>query len=158
MALEATSIVVLAVALAALLLIANSLRSRNNSWAKTNIPQPPSWPIIGHLPLLSRSKQPIHRFISSLSERYGPIMYLQLGFRPVLVIASSDLAKECFTANDKAFASRPSISAGKHMGQNRLLQAGTHVGNFRSHTFAVGEYTARFESSEHQVKALRSHI
>ncbi|GLJ19637.1 hypothetical protein SUGI_0355670 [Cryptomeria japonica] len=43
-------------------------------------------------------------------------MHLQLGFRPVLVISSSELAKECFTTNDKAFASRPLLSAGKHMG------------------------------------------
>ncbi|GLJ19479.1 hypothetical protein SUGI_0351730 [Cryptomeria japonica] len=43
-------------------------------------------------------------------------MQLQLGFRPVLVINSSDLAKECLTTNDKAFASRPLTSVGKHIG------------------------------------------
>ncbi|GLJ19639.1 hypothetical protein SUGI_0355690 [Cryptomeria japonica] len=115
MALEATSIIVLAVALVSLWLIANSLRSRINK-GKAKPPHPPSWPILGHLPLLSRSKQPLHRILSSLSETYGPIMHLQLGVRPVLVISSSDLAKECLTTNDKAFASRPLMSAGKHMG------------------------------------------
>ncbi|GLJ19643.1 hypothetical protein SUGI_0355780 [Cryptomeria japonica] len=125
MALEATSIIVLAVALATLLLIANSLRSKIYNTAKAKLPQPPSWPIIGHLALLRRNKQPIHRFLSSLSERYGPIMHLQLGFRPVLVISSSDLAEECFTTNDKAFASRPVLSVGKYMGIESFRQVRT---------------------------------
>ncbi|XP_059074848.1 demethylepipodophyllotoxin synthase-like [Cryptomeria japonica] len=111
MALEAVSISILAIAVAALLLIVNPLRSRDNK-----PPHPPSWPIIGHIPLLGRSKQPIHRLLSSLSQRYGPIMHLQLGFRPILVISSADLAKECFTTNEKAFASRPLTSVGKHIG------------------------------------------
>ncbi|GLJ19658.1 hypothetical protein SUGI_0356070 [Cryptomeria japonica] len=118
MALEAVSIIVLAVTVAALLLIANSLRSRKNKTVEAKPPHPPLWPILGHIPLLSRSKQPIHRLLSSLSQRYGPIMHLQLGFRPVLVISSSDLAKECLTTNDKAFASRPLMSVGKHIGYN----------------------------------------
>ncbi|XP_057847184.2 xanthotoxin 5-hydroxylase CYP82C2 isoform X2 [Cryptomeria japonica] len=112
MAFEEVSSFGLAVVVAALLLTANFLRRRIN---KTP-PEPPSWPIFGHLLLLSRSKQPIHRLLSSLSECYGPIMQLQLGFRPVLVINSSDLAKECLTTNDKAFASRPLTSVGKHIG------------------------------------------
>ena len=91
MALEAASILVLTVILASLVLL--TVRRRVNYTTKTKPPQPPSWPIIGHLPLLSRSKQPIHRFISSLSQTYGPIMCLQLGVRPVLVVSSSDLAK-----------------------------------------------------------------
>ncbi|KAH9300195.1 hypothetical protein KI387_011778, partial [Taxus chinensis] len=78
-------------------------------------PHPPSWPIIGHLHLLTK-KQPIHRTLCSLSQRYGPVMHLQLGCRQVLVISSSEHAKECLKTNDKIFASRPSVLAGKHMG------------------------------------------
>ncbi|GLJ19648.1 hypothetical protein SUGI_0355860 [Cryptomeria japonica] len=116
MALEAAFIIVLVVALASLWLISNSLRSRINITAGEKPPQPPSWPIFEHLTLLNRSKQPIHTILSSLSERYGPIMQLQLGIRRVLVISSLDLAKECFTTNDRAFASCPLMSAGKHIG------------------------------------------
>ncbi|GLJ19652.1 hypothetical protein SUGI_0355940 [Cryptomeria japonica] len=126
MAFEVTSIIALAVVVAAVLLTANSLRRR----VKAKPPQPPSWPIIGHLPLISKSKQPFHRLLSSLSERYGPIMHLQLGFRPVLVISSSDLAKECFTTNDKAFASRPLTSTGKHIGYDFKVLSWAPYGSY----------------------------
>ncbi|GLJ19644.1 hypothetical protein SUGI_0355790 [Cryptomeria japonica] len=43
-------------------------------------------------------------------------MHLQLGFSPVLVISSSDLAKQCFITNDKAFASCLSVSAANVIG------------------------------------------
>ncbi|KAH9300004.1 hypothetical protein KI387_011587, partial [Taxus chinensis] len=113
MTFQAAGIVVV-FALAALFLILNKRRTRSGN-GKKKPPHPPSWPIIGHLHLLQQ-KRPIHRILSSLSESYGPIMHLQLGFRPLLVISSSDLAKQCFTTNDKAFASRPRLSGGKHMG------------------------------------------
>ncbi|XP_059077671.1 xanthotoxin 5-hydroxylase CYP82C4 isoform X2 [Cryptomeria japonica] len=115
MAFEAVTIILFCLALPTLLLLANYVRTKNGK-----PPHPPSWPIIGHLHLL-RKKKPIHRILASLSQRHGPIMYLQLGFRPVLVISSSELAKECFTANDKALASRPRTAAAKHLGYDHKM-------------------------------------
>ncbi|XP_059074850.1 xanthotoxin 5-hydroxylase CYP82C2-like [Cryptomeria japonica] len=118
MALEAASIVVLAVAVVSICLIANTVRSRNNNGADAKPPHPPSWPIFGHIPLL---------------KRYGPIMHLQLGFRPVLVISSSELTKECLTTNDKAFASRPLLSVGKHAGYDfKMLDLAPYGSYWRS--------------------------
>ncbi|KAH9327969.1 hypothetical protein KI387_000077 [Taxus chinensis] len=114
MAFEAATVTVIVLALAALYLLTVNYYRRSRK-KKLKPPQPPLWPIIGHLHLLIK-KRPIHRILSSLSEKYGPIVHLQLGFRPALVIASSDLAKECFTTNDKAFASRPALCGGKHLG------------------------------------------
>ena len=161
---------VLTVILASLvLLIAISVRRMVNYTTKTKPSQPPLWPIIGHLPLLSRSKQPIHRFVSSLSQTYGPIMRLQLGVRPVLFVSSSDLAKECFTTNDKLCSKAFGVQLQNfelcslrlllekhqknlqppalHCTQNRILQGSPHRGNFRSHSFPVGEFSARGQSS-----------
>ncbi|XP_059077672.1 xanthotoxin 5-hydroxylase CYP82C2-like [Cryptomeria japonica] len=115
MAFEAVTIILFSLALPTLLLLANYVRTKNGK-----PPHPPSWPIIGHLHLL-RKKKPIHRILASLSQRHGPIMYLQLGFRPVLVISSSELAKECFIANDKALASRPRTAAAKHLGYDNKM-------------------------------------
>ncbi|GLJ40599.1 hypothetical protein SUGI_0838070 [Cryptomeria japonica] len=106
---EAIAIVI---AVAAILVIAKLLRNRNRNLLP---PQPPSWPITGHLHLLKK-KQPLHRTLFSVAGRYGPITYLQLGFRPAIVVSSSKLAKECLTAKDKIFASRPSILASRLMG------------------------------------------
>ncbi|RWR82971.1 isoflavone 2'-hydroxylase [Cinnamomum micranthum f. kanehirae] len=76
-------------------------------------PSPPSLPILGHLHLLNK---PLHRSLSSLSRRYGPILALRFGSRPVLIVSSPSLVEECFTKNDIIFANRPRLLAGKYIG------------------------------------------
>nr|ALG05132.1 cytochrome P450 family 81 subfamily B polypeptide 56 [Sinopodophyllum hexandrum] len=78
-------------------------------------PSPPSLPLIGHLHLY---KKPLNRTLVSLSNQYGPILYLRFGSRPVLVISSPSAAEECLTKNDVTFANRPRLIAGKFMGNN----------------------------------------
>ncbi|KAG5251216.1 hypothetical protein OIU77_025243 [Salix suchowensis] len=75
----------------------------------------PTLPIIGHLHLL---KKPLHRSLSKISNRHGPVVLLQLGSRRVLIVSSPSAAKECFTRNDIVFANRPRLLSGKHMGRN----------------------------------------
>ena len=75
----------------------------------------PSLPIIGHLYLL---KKPLHRSLAKISNKHGPILLLQFGSRPVLVISSPSAAEECFTKNDIVFANRPFLLFGKHLGYN----------------------------------------
>ncbi|KAH9300181.1 hypothetical protein KI387_011764, partial [Taxus chinensis] len=120
MAFEAATVILFTLAALLLVVIQRRRITRHKLQGKVKAPQPPSWPVIGNLHLLTK-KVPIHRILSSLSESYGPIMHLQLGLRPALVIASSDLAKESFTTNDKAFASRPRLSAGKHIGYDHKV-------------------------------------
>ncbi|GLJ27838.1 hypothetical protein SUGI_0546320 [Cryptomeria japonica] len=118
MALEAATINLLSLEVAALLLIAEYRRTNSGK-----PPHPQSWPIIGHLHLL-RKKNPIRRILASLSPCYGPIVHLQLGFRLVLVISSSKIAKELFTANNKALALRPWTVAAKHLGYDYKMFSG----------------------------------
>ncbi|KAK2632779.1 hypothetical protein EUGRSUZ_L01095, partial [Eucalyptus grandis] len=80
---------------------------------KRNLPPgPPSLPIIGHLLLI---KEPVHRTLQSLSDRYGPVLSLSFGSRPVVVVSSPSAAEECFTRNDVILANRPSMLAGQVM-------------------------------------------
>lgn len=82
----------------------------------TNLPPSPhSIPIIGHLHLLNGH---VHRVLQNLSSKYGPIMSLRFGSRPVLVITSPSAAEECFTKNDIILANRPLLLSGKYLDYN----------------------------------------
>lgn len=79
-------------------------------------PSPPlSLPVLGHLYLF---KKPLHHTLAKISKKYGPILLLQFGSRPVLVVSSPSAAEECLTKNDVVFANRPRLLAGKHLGYN----------------------------------------
>ncbi|WCJ44259.1 Cytochrome P450 82A3 [Euphorbia peplus] len=66
-----------------------------------------SWPLIGHLHLLGGPKPP-HIVLSEMAVKHGPIFTIKMGIRRALVISNSDIAKQCLTTHDKAFANRPS--------------------------------------------------
>ncbi|XP_049411858.1 cytochrome P450 71D7-like [Solanum stenotomum] len=81
------------------------LLSRNRK--QTRLPPGP-WrlPFIGSLHhLIGRGH--LHPNLRNLAQRYGPLMYLQLGEIPVVIISSSTIAKELLTTHDLAFADRP---------------------------------------------------
>ncbi|KAL5847297.1 hypothetical protein ACOSQ3_010821 [Xanthoceras sorbifolium] len=92
----------------------------------------PTLPIIGHLYLF---KKPLHRSLSKISSKYGPILLLKFGSRRVLLVSSPSAAEECLTKNDIVFANRPDLLAGKHLGYNYTSLAwapyGDHWRNLR---------------------------
>ncbi|KAJ4829672.1 hypothetical protein Tsubulata_047989 [Turnera subulata] len=88
-------------------------------------PSPPALPIIGHLHLM---RKPIHRTLQSLSQRYGPIISLSFGSRPVLVLSSPAAAQECFTKNDIIFANRPPLLLNKYLHYNSTTLASADYG------------------------------
>ncbi|KAI3762909.1 hypothetical protein L1987_53351 [Smallanthus sonchifolius] len=77
-----------------------------------------AWPIIGHLHLLGGGDQLLYRTLGAMADKYGPAFNIRLGTRRAFVVSSWEVAKECFTVNDKALASRPKTAAVKHMGYN----------------------------------------
>ncbi|CAI9281786.1 unnamed protein product [Lactuca saligna] len=87
------------------------------------------WPVIGHLHLLGSSGLP-HRVLAKMSDRYGPIFTIKLGVHNALVVSSSEIAKECFTINDKAFSSRPKLMAVELMGYNYAIFALAPYGDY----------------------------
>jgi cytochrome P450 len=88
---------------------------------KRAAPAPPeatgAWPLLGHLHLLG-GPQPAHITLGNMAEKHGPLFTMKLGVHRALIVSSCDIAKECLTTNDKAFADRPKYLAPELMGYN----------------------------------------
>nr|POE95705.1 cytochrome p450 82a3 [Quercus suber] len=107
--------------LIAIILFSHYLLKRSRVGLAKTVPiAPGAWPVIGHLPLLG-GNQPPHLTLGAMADKYGPLFTIKLGLHPALVVSSWDMAKECFSTNDLAVSSRPSIVAAKHMGYNYAM-------------------------------------
>ncbi|KAK2663612.1 hypothetical protein Ddye_002186 [Dipteronia dyeriana] len=73
-------------------------------------PGPKKLPLIGNLHQLDGSCLP-HLSLERLSNQYDPIMFLQLGSIPTLVISSADVARDIFKSHDVVFSGRPDLFA-----------------------------------------------
>ncbi|KAD6119211.1 hypothetical protein E3N88_10482 [Mikania micrantha] len=95
------------------------IRKTNTKSTEREAPEPNgAWPIVGHLHLFGGSDQLFHRTLGAMADKYGPAFNIRLGTRRAFVVSSWEVAKECFTVNDKAFSSRPKTASVKHMGYN----------------------------------------
>ncbi|XP_065864825.1 cytochrome P450 726A27-like [Euphorbia lathyris] len=83
-------------------------------WKKTDPnsvppPGPRKYPFIGNLPQLTGA--PVHQRLAELSKTYGPVMSIQQGQIPAVVISSVETAKEVLKIQGEEFAGRPSTMA-----------------------------------------------
>ncbi|XP_057780101.1 cytochrome P450 71A1-like [Salvia miltiorrhiza] len=85
---------------------------------KPHPPGPPRLPFIGNLHHFD-GRSP-HTYLRRLSEKYGPVTSLRLGFRRVIVISSADAVKEIVKSHDAVFSSRPLLVALRRLTYNGL--------------------------------------
>ncbi|KAI3990924.1 hypothetical protein MKX01_026108, partial [Papaver californicum] len=75
-------------------------------------PGPKGLPVVGNFFMLGEA---VHRDLHRLSTKYGPIMYLRLGFLPTIVVSSAEAAELFLKTHDHNFASRPFSAAAKYI-------------------------------------------
>ncbi|XP_043717154.1 cytochrome P450 71B10-like isoform X3 [Telopea speciosissima] len=80
-------------------------------------PGPPKLPIIGNLHQLGELP---HRSLWQFSKEYGPIMLLQLGCMPTLVVSSAEMAREIMKSHDLECCNRPDLMGPKRLSYNNL--------------------------------------
>ncbi|XP_028781795.1 cytochrome P450 71A3-like [Neltuma alba] len=74
--------------------------------SKSSLPSPPKLPVIGNLHQLGLYP---HRTLHSLAQKYGPLMLLHLGRKPVLAVSSAEAAREVMKTHDLVFSNRPKL-------------------------------------------------
>ncbi|KAK8683855.1 hypothetical protein V6N13_039901 [Hibiscus sabdariffa] len=89
--------------------------SRNTNQKKTAPVAGEAWPIIGHLRLLGGPQSP-HISLANMADKSGKIFTIKLGVHRALVVSSWEIAKECLTINDRAFATRPKLASMQLLG------------------------------------------
>lgn len=108
----------------------HKLTSRNKN--KKLPPGPKGLPILGHLHMLGKNP---HQDLYKIAQGYGPIMYMQFGFVPNIIVSSAQAAELFLKTYDLVYASRPPHLAAKYMSwdQRNLSFAsyGTYWRNMR---------------------------
>ncbi|MED6127439.1 hypothetical protein PIB30_088157 [Stylosanthes scabra] len=100
-----------------------SRRDIHNAGARKAPPEAGgAWPLIGHLRLLG-GPQPLHVTLGNMADKYGPIFTVRIGDRKNLIVSNGELAKECFTVNDKTFSGRPKMVALEVLGYDYAMFA-----------------------------------
>ncbi|KAG5618033.1 hypothetical protein H5410_017857 [Solanum commersonii] len=81
--------------------------SPSNNQKRLLSPSPTKLPIIGNLHQLGSLP---HRSLHKLSKKYGPLMLLHFGSKPVIVASSVDAARNIMKTHDLVWSNRPKSS------------------------------------------------
>ncbi|KAL1814935.1 hypothetical protein ACET3Z_017509 [Daucus carota] len=98
---------VLFITITLLLLVLLKYTSYKRKKSNRSPPGPRGLPLIGNMHQFDSSNT--HLYFYQLSQKYGPLVSLQLGSVRTLVVSSASIAKEVFKNHDLCFSSRPAL-------------------------------------------------
>ena len=78
--------------------------STSSKSGRTFPPGPKGWPILGNLPHFGKG---LEATLAELARKFGGIVYLKLGFKPVVLVTSSSVARVVLREQDSLFCDRP---------------------------------------------------
>ncbi|KAG6768387.1 hypothetical protein POTOM_027301 [Populus tomentosa] len=90
-------------------------------------PGPRGFPIFGSLHLLGKFP---HRALHQLAQKYGPIMHLQLGLVPTIVVSSPEAAELFLKTHDLVFAGRPPRESARYISYGQKGMAFGQYGSY----------------------------
>ncbi|KAL9228386.1 hypothetical protein vseg_003975 [Gypsophila vaccaria] len=93
------------------------LQNNTNMQQKKYPPCPRKLPILGNLHQIFGDLP--YKSLQKLSNKHGPLMLLQFGSIPTLVISSADVARGVFKAHDLIFSSRPQLYVARKLSYER---------------------------------------
>lgn len=104
------------------------LKKRISKKQNKNLPpSPPKLPFIGNLHQLGSLP---HQSLWQLSKKYGPVMLLQLGNLPTVVISSAEAAKVVMKTHDLDSCSRPRLQGARRLTYNHQDLAFSPYGEY----------------------------
>ncbi|XP_022851320.1 cytochrome P450 CYP736A12-like [Olea europaea var. sylvestris] len=87
-------------------------------------PGPRGVPILGHLHMIGKNP---HQDLHRIAQKHGPIMYVQFGFVPHIIVSSPQAAEQFLKTYDLVFAGRPPHQASKYLSwDQRNIVFGTY--------------------------------
>ncbi|XP_006020342.1 cytochrome P450 1A5 isoform X2 [Alligator sinensis] len=89
------------------------------------LPEPRGYPLIGNVLELGRNP---HLSLTQMSQKYGDVMQIRIGTRPVLVLSGLNTIRQALVKQAEDFMGRPDLCSFRHIGNGQSLTFGPDSG------------------------------
>ncbi|NXN94540.1 CP1A5 protein, partial [Rhinopomastus cyanomelas] len=121
---SATGVLLAAAVFCLVFLLIQSLRQHVPQGLKRP-PGPRGYPILGNVLELRKDT---HLALTKLSQKYGDVMEVRIGMRPVLVLSGLDTIKQALVKQGEDFMGRPDLYSFRYVTDGQSLAFGTDSG------------------------------